>query len=396
MLPELLIAAATLLIVWFGVKRGLRPLARLSEEIKSRSAGDLRPIDAAGAPEETRPLVGALNGLLERGLGGEPQAAALPRQRRAPAAHAARRPAGAHRARARAAVARAGARRSSRCTRRRSAPGASPTSCSRWRAPSPAARARSPRRSTSSAWSKARPTPGCTRRWRATSTSASSSSWRRSQGDAFLLREALANLVHNSLEYSPRGARVTVRTGRRDGRAFLEVEDDGPGIAPARAEPRARALLPRAGHAGHRQRPGPRHRARDRRGPRREYAIGEGTGGRGCRVAITFPMDASQWIASTSKSCVPPKAGARRPQGRARHHRQDLGLGAAPGRRDGRDARRRPGGRLGLGRLRRGRSDRQGEGASSRRRTSPSCSPTASPTRKRRAGACLAAARCSW
>ena len=37
-LPELLIAAATLLIVWFGVKRGLRPLARLSEEIKSRSA----------------------------------------------------------------------------------------------------------------------------------------------------------------------------------------------------------------------------------------------------------------------------------------------------------------------------------------------------------------------
>ena len=67
MLPELLIALATLLIVWFGVKRGLRPLARLSEEIKSRSAGDLRPIDAAGAPEETRPLVGALNGLLERG-----------------------------------------------------------------------------------------------------------------------------------------------------------------------------------------------------------------------------------------------------------------------------------------------------------------------------------------
>jgi len=62
--PELFIAIATLLIVWFGVKRGLRPLARLSDEIKSRSAGDLRPIDAAGAPEETQPLVSALNGLL--------------------------------------------------------------------------------------------------------------------------------------------------------------------------------------------------------------------------------------------------------------------------------------------------------------------------------------------
>ena len=69
--PELLIALATLLIVWFGVKRGLRPLARLSEEIKARSPRDLRPIDAAAAPEETRPLVGALNGLLERGRAGE-------------------------------------------------------------------------------------------------------------------------------------------------------------------------------------------------------------------------------------------------------------------------------------------------------------------------------------
>src|SRR5688500_15310564 len=64
-LPELLIAGATRLLVWFGVKRGLRPLARLSDEIKARSAGDLRPIDAAGAPEEARPLVGALNGLLD-------------------------------------------------------------------------------------------------------------------------------------------------------------------------------------------------------------------------------------------------------------------------------------------------------------------------------------------
>src|SRR6185436_8867032 len=63
--PDFLIALATLVIVWFGVKRGLQPLARLSEEIKARSSGDLRPIDAAGVPEEARPLVGALNGLLD-------------------------------------------------------------------------------------------------------------------------------------------------------------------------------------------------------------------------------------------------------------------------------------------------------------------------------------------
>ena len=65
MLPGMFIALATLLIVWFGVKRGLWPLARLSEEIKARSPRDLRPIDAAAAPEETRPLVSALNGLLD-------------------------------------------------------------------------------------------------------------------------------------------------------------------------------------------------------------------------------------------------------------------------------------------------------------------------------------------
>ena len=59
--PEILIALATLVIVWFGVKRGLWPLARLSEEIKARSPRDLRPIDTAAAPEETRPLLAALN-----------------------------------------------------------------------------------------------------------------------------------------------------------------------------------------------------------------------------------------------------------------------------------------------------------------------------------------------
>ena len=58
----------------------------------------------------------------------------------------------------------------------------------------------------------------------------------RLDGDAFLLREALSNLVHNALEYSQRGGRVTVRTGRRNGAAFLEVEDDGPGIAPQERE----------------------------------------------------------------------------------------------------------------------------------------------------------------
>ena len=35
--PEIMIALGTVVIVWFGVKRGLAPLARLSEEIRLRS-----------------------------------------------------------------------------------------------------------------------------------------------------------------------------------------------------------------------------------------------------------------------------------------------------------------------------------------------------------------------
>src|SRR4249920_3573410 len=66
LMPQMLLAIATLVIVWFGVKRGLGPLARLSEEIKGRSPRDLHPIDVAAAPEETRPLLAALNGLLEQ------------------------------------------------------------------------------------------------------------------------------------------------------------------------------------------------------------------------------------------------------------------------------------------------------------------------------------------
>src|SRR6185436_16334153 len=51
-LPEALIALATVVIVWFGVKRGLAPLARLSEEIKERSPADLHALDAGNRNQQ--------------------------------------------------------------------------------------------------------------------------------------------------------------------------------------------------------------------------------------------------------------------------------------------------------------------------------------------------------
>jgi signal transduction histidine kinase len=48
--------------------------------------------------------------------------------------------------------------------------------------------------------------------------------------------QCVHNLVDNALKYSPADASVTVRTGRGDRFAFVEVEDRGPGI-PAAEQP---------------------------------------------------------------------------------------------------------------------------------------------------------------
>lgn len=57
-------------------------------------------------------------------------------------------------------------------------------------------------------------------------------------GHGWLLRELLSNLVDNAIKYTPGGGVVTIRCGLRTGRAgaqraFVEVEDDGPGVPDA-------------------------------------------------------------------------------------------------------------------------------------------------------------------
>jgi len=58
---ELMLIGLALAIVWFGVRRGLRPLHRLSDAMAARGPDDLEPLDAAALPVETHPLVTAVN-----------------------------------------------------------------------------------------------------------------------------------------------------------------------------------------------------------------------------------------------------------------------------------------------------------------------------------------------
>jgi two-component system sensor histidine kinase TctE len=55
-----------LVLVWFGLTRGLAPLARLQRTIRNRPPEDLSPINAEAAPEELAPLLASFNDLLAR------------------------------------------------------------------------------------------------------------------------------------------------------------------------------------------------------------------------------------------------------------------------------------------------------------------------------------------
>lgn len=49
--------------------------------------------------------------------------------------------------------------------------------------------------------------------------------------DRFLLRQALMNIVHNAVRYSPPETHIAIATARRNGGVVIEVTDQGPGIA---------------------------------------------------------------------------------------------------------------------------------------------------------------------
>ena len=51
-------------------------------------------------------------------------------------------------------------------------------------------------------------------------------------GDRVALRQAVTNLLANAVRLAPDGSRITITTGEAEGRRWVAVADDGPGIAP--------------------------------------------------------------------------------------------------------------------------------------------------------------------
>lgn len=65
-LPQFVIIPLAVVLVWFGLSQGLRPLTRLRERIEARREADLSPIAARRVPEELQPLTEAFNAMLVR------------------------------------------------------------------------------------------------------------------------------------------------------------------------------------------------------------------------------------------------------------------------------------------------------------------------------------------
>jgi two-component system sensor histidine kinase TctE len=65
-IPQFLVLPLAVLLVWFGLSRGVAPINALQQRLRSRRPDDLSAIDASSAPTEITPLVVAMNDLLAR------------------------------------------------------------------------------------------------------------------------------------------------------------------------------------------------------------------------------------------------------------------------------------------------------------------------------------------
>jgi two-component system sensor histidine kinase TctE len=238
-LPQFIILPIVLALVWFALARGLSPLAQLQERIRARRPDDLSPIDSRQVPEEISPLVRSLNEMLGR------LAQTIEMQKRfiADAAHQMKTPL-------------AGMRMQSELALRQLDPDEIHRSLEQLAKSSESA-TRLVNQLLALARAENQPHAGAAFEQvdLAVLARATVKDWVQASfahhidlgfeqpdypieiaGNPLMLRELLSNLIDNALRYTPAGGSVTVRVRLEREQAIVEVEDTGPGIAPAERE----------------------------------------------------------------------------------------------------------------------------------------------------------------
>ncbi len=66
LIPLFVVLPLTIVLLWWGINKGLAPLSALTEKVESRGSTVLEPIEMVGVPREVHAVVEAINGLLER------------------------------------------------------------------------------------------------------------------------------------------------------------------------------------------------------------------------------------------------------------------------------------------------------------------------------------------
>ncbi len=233
LLPEMLLIAVSLGVVWFGVRAGLEPLAKLREELAGRSQADLRPV-TADVPDEIQPVVNEINELLNR-LGHS-----LDTQRHfvSDAAHQLRTPIAALQAQVEATLAEsdqtmhrqllgilAAAHRLSHLVEQmlmlaRAQPSLAKTL--------PLVALEEVAQAAAEDWLPVAIENGIDLGFELEPCAV--------PGNGLLLREIFSNLIDNALRHTPHGGCVTVRCGTANDAVWLAVEDSGAGIPEADRE----------------------------------------------------------------------------------------------------------------------------------------------------------------
>jgi two-component system sensor histidine kinase TctE len=235
-LPQFVILPLAIVLVWFGLSRGLAPLHALQAHIRARRPDDLSPLEASQAPAEIAPLVASFNELLTR----LEQNMASQKRFIADAAHQMKTPLAGLRMQAELA-----SRQTVSAEVRRSLEQIAASSEQAARLVTQLlAMARAENRAFAQSFEPVELAtlgrqvmqdwvlPALAKRMDLGFEAPEGHPAARLAGNPVMLREMLGNLLDNAIRYTPAGGRITLRVKAWADTVCVELEDTGPGIPP--------------------------------------------------------------------------------------------------------------------------------------------------------------------